>query len=139
MNPISGEIFLDKNFPAQSELTKPVYNMVVCSLPRTSHSILFALIDPFADSQEAPGPDWEWPERFVVPQRFNPLNRATAVMLDDVFRADANALKQHCEYIGNFDTRTTTHILRALSQSPGVEKIYANIIREAAARMDPDR
>lgn len=139
MNPISGEIFLDKDFPVQSELTKPLYTMVVCNVPQTNHSVLFALIDPFADSQEAPGPDWEWPERFVVPQRGNPLNRATAVMLDDIYRGNGLVLKKQCEFIGSFDTRTTTHILRSLSESPGVEKIYADIIRDAAGHMDPDR
>lgn len=139
MNPLPGEIFLDQDFPIQSELTKPVYIMVVCNAPQTHQSVLFALIDPFADSQEAAGPDWEWPERFVVPQRFNPLNRATAIMLDDVYRADSMVLTQRCEFIGDFDTRTTASILRSLSESPGVEKVYAEVIEDAAGRMDPDR
>ncbi len=139
MNPLSGEIFLDKDFPTLGDLVKPVYIMVVCNAPQTPDSVLFALIDPFANDEEAGGPDWEWPESFVVPQRFNPMNRTTAVMLDDVYRGNAIALKQRCEFIGGFDTRTTASILRSLSESPGVEKIYAEVIREAAGLMDPDR
>ena len=138
MNPLPGEIFLDEEFPLRSGQTKLVYIMVVCNTPEVSDSVLIALINPFADDDVEIGPDWEWPERFVLSARNNPLNRATEVMIDDVYQARSHALTHRCRFIGSFDTQVTAAILRALCESPGVARIHADSIRDIAMRLNPD-
>ncbi len=137
MNPLPGAIFLDKDFTLPSGVVKPMYLMVVCDLPGTSQSVLFSLIDPFADEQDEEGPDWEWPERFVLQHQNSPLNRPTAVLLDDVYRANSAILTQRCSHIGSFHPLITADILAALSESRGVSGRYAEVIREMVYQINP--
>ena len=112
--------------------------MVVCNTPQVSDSVLVALINPFANTDEMVGPDWEWPERFVLPGHNNPLNRPTEIMIDDVYQASCLMLAERCSFIGSFDTTTTAAVLRSLCESPGVARFHADAIRDIAMRLNPE-
>lgn len=137
MNPLPGEVFVDEDFTLQSGVRKPMYLMVACETPRANDSVLFTLINPFTEAGEEEGPDWEWPERFLVQHYDSPLKRPVAIMIDDVYRANSAIMLQRCRYVGHFDTLITADILASLSDSPGVSKRYANVIRDIAHRMNP--
>ena len=137
MNPLPGEIFLDGDFALQNGVIKPMYLMVACDTPAASQSVLFTLVTPLAEAREEGGPDWEWPERFVVKHYHSPLNRPTTVMIDDVYRASSVIMLQRCRYIGSFDTRLTADILASLGESPGISRKWASAIRDVAHRLSP--
>ena len=92
---------------------------------------------PLAEAREEGGPDWEWPERFVVKHYHSPLNQPTTVMIDDVYRASSVIMLQRCRYIGSFDTRLTADILASLGESPGISRKWASAIRDVAHRLSP--
>lgn len=138
MNPLPGEIFLDNDFPTRSGGTQPVYIVVVGEVPYVEGSVLFVMLNPAKGPTHFAGPDWEWPERFIVPARLNSLNIAAELLIDDVYVAKTSSLLRACSQVGHIDREMTGELLWAICESPGIPGIYCVALEAIAARLTPD-
>lgn len=137
MNPTTGDIFLDQHFPTRSNQTKPTYILVVGDTPHVEGSVLIAALNPAKRTTHFAGPEWDWPERFIIPARLTSLNIPAEVLIDDVYRANQARLLQSCSFAGQVDPDIMGEILWALCQSPGVPGIYCMALEQIALQLAP--